>query len=595
MLDDLRKNQKSIIWAIAIIFVAGMAVMGITSVFSPKPFVGTIYGKKITFPEFESFLQNYVNNYRQQNPDTVLDDQTRQNLNDQAWNQLIQVRVFDRQVKKNKIKVTNADVLNKFENDPPAELKQNPDFQENGVFSFTKYMDIIANNPEFARMLEDYIRQILPYEKLERKIKDQVVVTEDSVRVDWLKKNERATGRVINFDWNTIPATEVSEDEIATYYQKNTDKYKKEPTRKYKYLNLKLTPSHADSLRAKEDIDEYYGLIMQGEDFGTLAEQYSQDPGSAAQMGSLGYFGKGRMVPEFENAAFEMNIGDVSEPILSQFGWHIIKVTGKRETEDKQPEVEASHILIKIEPSDQTKVDIRYYANSVFDMVEKYGIDKAAEDMNLKVEETNDFDEKSNYIAGIGRFQHLVTEAFKNNVGYVPNPVRLTDGGYVVAQLASRQGATVQPLAEVTEAIKREVDKEKRMAIARTKADSLISTYTPDEYIEKATEIGFKVADFNNILVTNSVPSIGVQKALNEAIFQTEIDQWTGIIQTDNGLYKAIVTAKNTPSLDTFQASIDKLTSDYRTTKENTHYQQWWQKCLEEAKAQDYRYRYYNY
>jgi len=593
MLDGLRKKQKSIIWIIAIIFVAGMAVMGITSIFQPKPYVGVIYGKKITLQEYDTFYRNYLNNYRQQNPDTTIDDQTLQNLNDQAWNQFVSMKVFERNLKKNRIKIKDSEIVAKYKSDPPAELKQNPSFQVNGVFDFPTYMDIIRNNPDFARSLEEYIRQTLPYEKLERKIKDQVVVTEDSVRVDWLTKNERATGQVINFDWNTIPATEVTEDEIATYYAKNTDKYKKGATRKYRYVNIPVAPSAEDSLRAKEEINEYYNLILEGEDLGVLAEQYSQDPGSAQNMGSLGFFGRGRMVPEFENVAFEMNIGEVHEPILSQFGWHIIKVTDKKTNEAGDPEVEASHILVKIEASEATKMDLRYQAEYLYDLAAVRGLTNAAESLSLKVDETNDFDEKSNYIAGIGRFQHLVTEAFKNKVGYLADPVKLPDGAYVVAELADRQSESIQPLDQVTEVIKREVDKEKRMATARVKAEGIIAESTPDEYIDKATEAGFKVADFNNILITNSIPTIGVQKPLNAVIFQTSTGQWTDFVTTDNGLYKAHVTFRNEPDIEVFNSSIERLTTEYRTQKENTHYQQWSQKAIEEAKAQDLRYKYY--
>jgi peptidyl-prolyl cis-trans isomerase C len=70
--------------------------------------------------------------------------------------------------------------------------------------------------------------------------------------------------------------------------------------------------------------------IKKGTDFAELAKQKSKDPGAAAEGGDLGYFGKSQMVPEFAEAAFKMNKGDVSDPIKTQFGWHIIKVEDKR-------------------------------------------------------------------------------------------------------------------------------------------------------------------------------------------------------------------------------------------------------------------------
>jgi peptidyl-prolyl cis-trans isomerase C len=70
--------------------------------------------------------------------------------------------------------------------------------------------------------------------------------------------------------------------------------------------------------------------IKKGTDFAELAKQKSKDPGAAAEGGDLGYFGKAQMVPEFAEAAFKMKKGDVSDPVKTQFGWHIIKVEDKR-------------------------------------------------------------------------------------------------------------------------------------------------------------------------------------------------------------------------------------------------------------------------
>ena len=78
---------------------------------------------------------------------------------------------------------------------------------------------------------------------------------------------------------------------------------------------------------------------MQGEDFGTLARAHSQDPGSGSDGGELGWVTPGKMVPEFEKAMDELQVGEVSQPIKSRFGYHLIQVTDRREldnTEDYQ-------------------------------------------------------------------------------------------------------------------------------------------------------------------------------------------------------------------------------------------------------------------
>lgn len=100
---------------------------------------------------------------------------------------------------------------------------------------------------------------------------------------------------------------------------------------------MKMTPRGNDSLYAvaKEQIDSLYALALEGEDFAMLAIQNSDDRGSAQRGGDLGWFGKGQMVPAFENAAFELvREGELSAPVQSMYGWHIIKLLDRRGTPD---------------------------------------------------------------------------------------------------------------------------------------------------------------------------------------------------------------------------------------------------------------------
>lgn len=94
---------------------------------------------------------------------------------------------------------------------------------------------------------------------------------------------------------------------------------------------------------AKKKADEVYDKLKGGANFAQLAKEYSQDAATAANGGDLGFFGKGKMVPAFEEAAFALKVGEYSEPVRTVYGYHIIKVTEK-----KGNEIRASHILIKV-------------------------------------------------------------------------------------------------------------------------------------------------------------------------------------------------------------------------------------------------------
>ncbi|MCK9328995.1 MAG: peptidylprolyl isomerase [Candidatus Cloacimonetes bacterium] len=593
MLEDLRKNQKFIIWIIAIVFIVSMALMGIMDIFQKKPVVGKIYGKKILYNEYDQMFRQNVEMYLAQNPDAQLDENLTKSLNEQTWNQLVSRTVMQRQIKNYRIKVSDKDIINKFKNDPPQEIQQNPGFMTDGKFDKQKYLSAIATDEYFAQQLEQYIRELLPYEKLERKIKDQVVVTEDSVRIDWIEKNDKASGKVIFFDYNKIPAQEINDADIQSYYDNNKEKYRKDPARKYRYVQLKLEASPDDITLAKEEIDYVNSLILSGQDFGTLAEQYSQDPGSASKQGSLGYFGKGRMVPEFEEKAFSMNVGDISEPFKTNFGWHILKVTNTKTNDKGEKEVEASHILIKIEPSDKTKMDLRNLADDIYTLVKEKDFENAIADHELEIKETAEFNETTEYIPGIGRYPHLVKEAFSEKIGFMPEPVKTYDGSYIIAELSYKVGSHIQEFDKVKEVIKRELDKNKRIELAYNKANEILSNNPVEDYFKKAEEAGFSIVDFKDITISKSIPQIGLDKQLNQAIFAIEANNWAKLIKSDKGAYMAFVENRTHADMEGFNSKKDELTEEYRQRKEQAHYSEWYQKVLKEAKTEDLRYLYY--
>jgi peptidyl-prolyl cis-trans isomerase C len=121
-----------------------------------------------------------------------------------------------------------------------------------------------------------------------------------------------------------LDKVKVSPEEVAKNYEDNKDKYKAEEEIKASHI---LVDTEEEAKKIKERLDK-------GEDFAEVAKASSKCP-SASRGGDLGFFGKGRMVPEFEKAAYALKEGEVSAPVKTQFGWHIIKVTGRHEAKQK--------------------------------------------------------------------------------------------------------------------------------------------------------------------------------------------------------------------------------------------------------------------
>ncbi len=134
----------------------------------------------------------------------------------------------------------------------------------------------------------------------------------------------------------------VSEKEVKGYYDSHPDSFKKPEQVRASHILMKLDPKADASQKAaaRKKLEELRQRLLKGEDFVALAREFSEGP-SSVKGGDLGYFGRGQMVKPFEDAAFALNIGDLSDVVETRFGYHLIKVT------EKKPETVVAYADIK--------------------------------------------------------------------------------------------------------------------------------------------------------------------------------------------------------------------------------------------------------
>ncbi|MDC3417278.1 peptidylprolyl isomerase [Aquibacillus salsiterrae] len=165
----------------------------------------------------------------------------------------------------------------------------------------------------------------------------------------------------------------------------NIDVSDEEIQQRYDRMQTEVEASHI-LVDDEETANEVISKLNNGENFADLAKEYSQDPGSADKGGELGFFGVGQMVPEFENAAYSLEVGELSEPVQSSNGWHVIKVTDKRETDTE------------LDPLEDMKDDLRReIANSKISNEDAQAkIQKIMDDakIDVKIEEFKDLFEQ---------------------------------------------------------------------------------------------------------------------------------------------------------------------------------------------------------
>lgn len=585
----MRRHASWIILVVAAVFILSMAIGGISSIFikNPYKYVGIIENRRITYPEFKDMLSNTYANYSQENPDTEFDDKISQELNDKTWNSLLQVTLFEKEIKKRHIRVKEDDVIAKLK-DPADDIKGIEQFQTDGVFDIKKYEDMLYENADFASYMESRIRGMLPYDKLYDDVKSEVVFTYADLEEQYIKDNTKADANIIYFDPKLAGEVEVTDENMQAYYDEQIEEYKKGPARKLKFVRILLEPSEADKAATKAKIDSLYQLVSNDADFAEIAQDYSEDT-SATNGGDLGYFNEGKMVTEFNDVAFSMEIGEISEPVMTEYGWHIIKCTGKKNDENGLPQVQASHILIKFAASETTKQNLEILANDLYDRIKKEGIDKAAEDLAYAVQETKEFYADSPYIPNIGKEEELVAFSFQNKVGKIHEPMKQSNESYIVPQISFTIGDHYQELAEVEARVKRAVQQEMKLAVLIEMAKKFIADNTPETYLKAAEADAISIVEGKDITAESSIPGIRKDVILNEAILALKAGENTGLVEGEFAAYIAFVTNRQDPNMEKFEKEKETLYNTTLETKKNEYLNNWYKELIDNAKIVDNR------
>ena len=160
----------------------------------------------------------------------------------------------------------------------------------------------------------------------------QEQISQSGMTPEKLKENIRTGLQQSRWMKSQVKVPEVTDEQAKAFYDSNLKEFEQPETVKASHILFMVDPdAAADVVKQKEDAaNKAAERAAAGEDFTKLAKELSEEPGASESGGDLGFFPKDRMVPEFAEAAFAQKIGDISKPVKTQFGWHIIKVTDKK-------------------------------------------------------------------------------------------------------------------------------------------------------------------------------------------------------------------------------------------------------------------------
>lgn len=349
-----------------------------------------------------------------------------------------------------------------------------------------------------------------------------------------------------------------------------------------------LIKSGTDENAAKEKIDEIYKELMDGADFTKVAREKSED-GSAAAGGDLGWFGKGQMVKEFEDASFKGKIGKIQRPIKTQFGYHIVKVTGKS---SKKYVIEK--IVNEIRAS-ATTLDRAYdNANDFSYIADKNDFESEAELLNYEIKETPQFNEENKVIPGLGASNALLRFAFDNSLNTISEPFKLP-AGYVVTKISEITKAGKKPFEEVSATIKSKLLKEKKLDRAVKIAGEIKEKAMGSGNLSIAQDVYDKArtSTASNFTASGTIPGIGRDFAFAQAALEAELNKITGPIKANRGAYLLKVTERSEIDSTLYSIQKNSLRDNLLNQKKNRVFTDWITSLKEQADIEDNRHKFY--
>ena len=211
--------------------------------------------------------------------------------------------------------------------------------------------------------------------------------------------------------------------------------------------------------------------IRSGADFGDMARKYGSD-GTAPLGGDLGWGARGTWVKPFSDAAFRGRVGEVLGPVRTQFGWHLIKVTGR-----DNREVKLIDLGMKIKASSQSTDEAFQHAQDFVYLAKSEGFEKAADHSSFRIQETPEFS-KGGAIPGLGFNDVIMNFAFSSSLDAISDPIGVS-GGTAVLKLSAVREEGVRPLSDVKNIVRSMVIRDKKLKIVMEQADAFYKKLTP--------------------------------------------------------------------------------------------------------------------
>ncbi|MCH2277893.1 MAG: peptidyl-prolyl cis-trans isomerase [Vicinamibacterales bacterium] len=601
MLDRMRQHKNWLKWSLGVVVLAfvGFYIPDfLTSApgAAPTDIVASVEGREITSADFRRIYFQQVQSYQLAYGGE---------LNDQLLRQL----GFDRQILQRMIDEEAAVIeaerldLNVSDVEVTERILSLPGLQDNAAFIGEEQYRLLLRSqspPMTPAQFEEDIRRSILLDKLRSAVAAWIEVSDNELREQYRLRNEKVMLDIVTFSPAEFrDGITVTNEELAAQLETNAANYRMPEKRKINYLSIdaevlrpNILVTDADSAQYYTDNQSQYSTPEQvrashilfetegedeeqvrtraeavladaraGADFATLAEAHSEDAGSASLGGDLDYFSRGRMVPEFESAAFSMEPGAISDLVQTEYGFHIILATDKREASTRPLDEVREQIAEQLQ-WDRAQAQADLMAEQLAgEMATPEDLARVASEQGLTITESNYF-ARTDAIEGLGLASGVASAAFSFNPGEVGGPLR-TPTGHVFLTVTDEQESYAPELDEVFDRVKTDVlDLRAREAAEQRAAEVTPTLQSADNFTQAAERADLAVTTTDLVARGTAPTGLLSHPTIEEIAFSLAVGETSDVLATDDAVAVIHVAEREDTTEDGFSEAVDSLRSE---------------------------------
>lgn len=621
MLDRMRRHKAWLKWTLAL---AGFAllVLGFPLIQPPPETPGTLTDvlaqvgdQEITVGEFQTLFRRQLQSYQVQSGGEITADLLRSmGIDRQLLQQVIDEYAALQEAARLGVTVSDAEVR--------EAIVSLPAFQQDGEFiGEAAYLQMLRMQqpPLSPADFEENVRRSLMLQRLQAALTDWITVSDDDVEREHLRRNERVRLSAVSFRADDFrEGLDATDDDVAALFEQNANDYLVPEKRRLRFvlidvpaLKAAFTPSDADVQayydnnldRYTEEVDLRVSHILlrtqdaevaevqaqaesivaearNGADFAELARRYSEDEGTRDAGGDLGRITPGQMVPEFEGAAFALEQDEVSDPVTSMFGVHVIKATEKTggATQTLDEVRDAIVDILQQESADARALALAEAMSLEIDVAAD--LEAAAARRGLEAQESG-FAALGEPILGLGFSSEVTTQAFQLAEGEVAGPIP-TPTGPAFVTVTGIQAPYVPPLEEVEARVRDDVIRRKAFVLAQERADAVAAVLQDaDDFGAAAEAEELDVNESGLIARGAAVPGVGVNAQVEAVAFSLVPGETSDPVLTGNSAVVLHLHEREDADPVALQTSRERLRSEMILERQNQFYGAY----MENAKA----------